>query len=86
MNSESLSEKIRSDDNLLGPLLARGSGDGDIVRPIFELAYARPPTDREAALVIAHLEAEESAGRSKRKALEGVLWSVINSKEFQLNH
>ena len=32
------------------------------------------------------LAAEQSAGRTRRKALEGLLWATLVSKEFQLNH
>ena len=64
----------------------RGLPDAEIVQTIFEIAYARPPTARERDLVFDHLQSEQAAGRSRRSAFESFLWSVINSKEFQLNH
>jgi hypothetical protein len=85
MNGESLGDKIQSEENVLG-LMAKSEDDARIVAEIFERAYARPPSASEHQVVATHITSELAAGRSRRRALESVLWSVLNSKEFQLNH
>jgi Protein of unknown function (DUF1553)/Protein of unknown function (DUF1549) len=86
MNGEPVNEKVQAEDNILGRLLARGSADAEVVQQIFERAYARAPSAREAQMILDHLASEQAAGRDQRRALDSVLWSVLNSKEFQLNH
>jgi hypothetical protein len=51
------------------------------VGDLYERAYSRPPTASERALIAKLLD-----GQAPRKAMESLLWSVLNSKEFQLNH
>ncbi len=86
MNGEVLGEKIQSEGNVLGQLTAKNVDNAGIVDQIFERAYARPPTAKELDIVLVHVTSELAAGRNRRQAFESVLWSVINSKEFQLNH
>ena len=86
MNGEALGEKIQSEENVLGQLTAKNMDNAGIVGQIFERAYARPPTAKELDIVLVHVTSELAAGRGRRQTLESVLWSVINSKEFQLNH
>jgi Protein of unknown function (DUF1553)/Protein of unknown function (DUF1549) len=86
MNGESVNEKVQAEDNILGHLLAQRLSDADVIQCLFERAYARAPSTGEAQLILDHLASEQAAGRGKRQALESVLWSVLNSKEFQLNH
>jgi hypothetical protein len=86
MNGEALGDKIQSEENVLGQLMARNVDNAGIIEEIFERAYARQPSAKERDLVLDHISSELAAGRSRRRALESILWSVINSKEFQLNH
>ena len=86
MNGEGVSEKIEADDNLLGELLAENSENEDVLAQIYERAYCRLPTQAEQVKVTRFIAAEKSAGRGRRRAFENVLWAVVNSKEFQLNH
>ena len=55
------------------------------VEALFQRAYARPPTAAQLGRMKAYIGAEQQAGRSRRRALENVLWAILNSKEFQLN-
>jgi hypothetical protein len=86
MNGVALREKVQADDNVLGELTGRSLGDTEILANVFERAYARPPSEKESAALADYLANERAAGRDRRRALENVLWSVLNSKEFQLNH
>jgi hypothetical protein len=86
MNGDTVQSKIADPNNILGRLLANGESEHRIVEELFLRAYSRPPTRTEIDEIGAFLNEEHNAGHSHRVALEGVLWSVLNSKEFQLNH
>ncbi|MBW3542267.1 MAG: DUF1549 domain-containing protein [Planctomycetes bacterium] len=66
--------------------LARGKGDApgaeELVREAYLRTFSRPPTDAELAVGREHL-AESS---DPREALRDLLWALVNSKEFLLNH
>ena len=86
MNGPSVRDKVEAEENILGELLGQDLDDSLILAGIYERAYARPPTDADISRVMGFLASERSAGRSRRRAFENVLWAVLNSKEFQLNH
>ena len=86
MNGEAVQSKVEAGENVLGDLLARHATDEPVVAGIYQRAYARPPTPNELGRVTSFVESERSAGRGRRRAFENVLWAVLNSKEFQLNH
>lgn len=85
-NSEVLAEKVTTDNNVIGVLLAKNLDNWGIITELYERAYSRPPTDREKVLLTDYVTSEAEAGRGRRRELEGILWSLLNSKEFQLNH
>ena len=86
MNGQTVRDKIEAPGNVLGKLLEQGIGDQQIIATIYERAFARLPRPTERGRIAAFIASERSAGRSRRRALENVLWAVLNSKEFQLNH
>jgi hypothetical protein len=49
---------------------------------LYLTAYSRPPNISELSRTVGYVDAQED----KRKALEDVLWTVLNSKEFMFNH
>jgi hypothetical protein len=84
MNGTTIQSKVEDKDNVLGgwePL-----PDSEVARSLYERAFARLPNDTELNHVMEHLASEKSAGRTRRKALEGLLWATLVSKEFQINH
>ncbi len=86
MNGVSVRDKVEADGNILSEFLAQNLRDEQVVAGIYERAYARPPTVAELGRITDFLAREHSAGRDRRRAFENVLWAVVNSKEFQLNH
>ena len=86
MNGTSVRDKVEADGNILSEFLAQDLRDEQVVAAIYERAYARPPTEAELGRITEFLAHERSAGRARRRAFENVLWAVVNSKEFQLNH
>ena len=85
MNSETIREKVTSEDNVLGRLLQKGLDDRAVIEDLYWRAYARLPGDADWTTVSKFLDRERAAGRDRRRALENVLWAILNSKEFQLN-
>ena len=86
MNGDAVRAKVEARANVVGELVAQGFGDRQIVETIYERAYARLPTAAEIGRISDFIANESAAGRGGRRALENVLWAVLNSKEFQLNH
>ena len=60
--------------------------DAEILNNLYERAFSRPPTPAEQERMLRYLAEEQARDRSRRSAWEGILWSVLNSKEFQTNH
>ena len=60
--------------------------DPEILNNLYERAYSRPPTPPERERILRYLADEQAREKSRRSAWEGILWSVLNSKEFQTNH
>ncbi|MBS1824136.1 MAG: DUF1553 domain-containing protein [Acidobacteria bacterium] len=84
MNGKTIHSKIEDKDNILSSWLALP--DTDVARLLYERAYSRPPSPAELDHVVTYLQSEAAAGRTRVKALQGLLWATLVSKEFQLNH
>jgi hypothetical protein len=86
INGETVLKKVQAPDNVLSRWMGEGWSDDRVIEAIYARAYARAPSDAERGAVKDFIKDEQAAGRSHRRALEGVLWTVLNSKEFQVNH
>lgn len=69
---------------LLGSLEAPFLNDDDRLRTLFLAALARQPTDEELTLCRDQLARYSESDRAK--AYSDVLWALLNSAEFGLNH
>ena len=85
MNSGTIRDKVEAKQNVLTDLLDQNLDDKAIVSSVYERAYARKPTPAQWDSISRFIADEQEAGRTRRRALENVLWAVLNSKEFQLN-
>jgi len=85
MNGSEIEDKVRDEDNILKRLLASGRDDAAIVSDLYLRSLARTPSPSETARLLDYVVGETSAGRTRRRALENVLWALLNSKEFQIN-
>jgi hypothetical protein len=66
----------------LPALLASGKCAGEIIEELFLATLSRPPSDDERASALAHVAARPS----RTEAFTDVLWALINTREFLLNH
>ena len=62
--------------------IAKGENPDNVIAQCFWEALSRPPTDVELQILGNHL----SSSQDKRGALEDIVWSLLNSKEFLLRH
>jgi hypothetical protein len=69
---------------LLGSIQAPFFGDDDRLRTLFLATFTRQPTDEELTLCRAQLAKYSESDRAK--AFSDILWSLLNSAEFALNH
>ena len=69
---------------LLGSIQAPFFGDDDRLKTLFLAALARNPTDEELKLCRDQLAKYSESDRGK--AFSDILWSLLNSAEFALNH
>ena len=81
-NSDELENKLASGEGRIAKLVADGKPIPAAIEDIYLAAYSRRPTDHEAKTATDYVEAQED----QRKALEDVLWTALNSKEFLFNH
>jgi len=84
MNGKTVQSKVEDKGNIL--VSWEGMADADVARALYERAFARQPSAAELGYVVDYLASEKASGRTRRKALEGMLWATLVSKEFQLNH
>jgi hypothetical protein len=83
MNSTQLQAKIESDTGRAAQLAKSDRTPDDIVRELYLLAYARLPDPDELNTARAAYSAPRA---TKRTATEDVMWALMNSAEFVLNH
>jgi hypothetical protein len=81
-NSDEVEGKIASGDGLIARRLAEKKPAAEIIDELYLAALSRQPTEAERTKAMAFVAAEQDP----RPALEDVLWTLVNSKEFLFNH
>jgi hypothetical protein len=81
-NSDEIENKLAAGDGRIARLLAENRTDLEIVDDLYLAAYSRFPRADERSKVLAYIA--RHANRSE--ALEDVLWTVLNSREFMFNY
>lgn len=79
MNSDSLQRKLAAKSPWLDALLAKPPSAA--VEEIYLRLFSRKPEDNERRITLAHL-----GEKPDRPRYEDLLWSLLNSAEFVLNH
>jgi cell division protein FtsB len=75
-------EKIKDANGRVAKLLKEKGADASRVDDLFLATLSRFPTEAERAACLAHMKNAESA----EKGLQGVLWSLLNTREFVVQH
>ncbi len=66
----------------LAKLLAEKKPDKDAIEELFLATLSRPPDERERSAGLTHVNGK----KERAKAFADVLWALINTREFILNH
>lgn len=88
INSDELRNKIAAGDGRAVQL----ANDKDRamtakIRELYLTAFSRPPTEQEEAFVEEYIDLKSKANpAAAQQALEDILWSLLNTKEFLFNH
>ena len=83
-NSDEIENKLADGNGKIAKLVETKRPTKEIVEELFLGAFSRPP--REAELTAALATVASAGQNNERQALEDVLWTLINSREFMFNH
>lgn len=72
--------------DLLRALDAPFFSDGDCIEVLFLSTVSRQPTPEELATCTAYVQQQREAGADRKQPLGDILWALLNSAEFLLNH
>ncbi|MBY0514392.1 MAG: DUF1553 domain-containing protein [Gemmataceae bacterium] len=75
-------EKVRDPNGRVARLLKEQPDDTKRVEELFLATVSRPPTDAEREVCVKYVTAADSP----EKGLQGVLWGLLNTREFLLQH
>jgi hypothetical protein len=81
LNGDTTTQKIQA-GNLIGRRLAEKKTPSDIIDELYIRCLSRKPLPQEKA----KLEGLMAAEPDKKKALDDILWAILNSREFMFNH
>jgi hypothetical protein len=80
MNSPLINNLIRAAGRTrLASILDRFKNDDDVLKELYLLVHAREPSEREMTICRDYLKRVNS----RPEAYEDILWSLVNSTEFQ---
>ena len=83
LNSEEVQGKLAAEVGRAAKLASTEATDDEAkIAELYQIALARLPTETELNAVMEHLKGQAD----RRAAMEDVVWSLINSKEFLFNH
>jgi hypothetical protein len=71
---------------LLAALAAPVFNDRERVEIVFLATVSRPPDEQELIRALAHLADARSGDSGENQALGDILWALVNTAEFALNH
>jgi hypothetical protein len=82
LNSPEIEAKVAHPSGRAARWEADPRPDADKVDELYRLAFSRAPTGDERGVCLAHLARRRAEGRA-RQGFEDLVWSVINTREFQ---
>jgi hypothetical protein len=81
-NGEFIQQRITAPKGRLAQLVAAGTSDEEVLRDLYLRALARPPTPDELKKAKTFLQ----AGEAREQTLQDLFWTLLNSREFLLQH
>ncbi|MFN3653156.1 MAG: DUF1553 domain-containing protein [Armatimonadota bacterium] len=83
MNSEQMHRRLTHDTGAAAELDKSGKPEEEVVRELYLRVLSRYPTAEEIAAARTAFTREKA---TRRQAIEDILWALMNSAEFILNH
>jgi hypothetical protein len=80
MTDQNLLNKIQR--GRLEKLMREPKSDAEIIEELFLATLCRPPTEKEKEAALEHIEKKSN----RNAGLTDVVWALINTREFVLNH
>jgi hypothetical protein len=81
-NHPRVRQKIADDNGRVARLLKEQSDEGRRVEEVFLAVLCRPPSEEERAACLQYVRGAPSAA----EGLRGVMWGLLNTREFLLQH
>jgi hypothetical protein len=86
-NGQTLNDKLRDKNSLVGKAISAGQNDAAIIDRVFLMALTRKPTAEERKKFLDILaEAAKDGAQSHREAIEDFVWAILTGREFLFNH
>ncbi|MEO7654014.1 MAG: DUF1553 domain-containing protein [Bryobacteraceae bacterium] len=82
MNGDAVQGKVANPEGRLREMIAGGATDDGIIERFYLSANGRRPTPEEVALAKSFIGKQAN----RELGLQGVVWALLNSKEFLFNH
>lgn len=81
-NSDEIENKLAAGDGKIAAMIKENKPIEKAIEELYLGGYSRPPRPRELAVIFKYVNSQEN----KQSALQDVLWTIVNSKEFMFNH
>ncbi len=81
-NSDEIENKIGDGSGRVAKLLKAKTPIPAMIEELYLTAFSRKPTAPELSRTKEYIESSSDT----QKAVEDVLWAILNSKEFMFNH
>jgi Protein of unknown function (DUF1553)/Protein of unknown function (DUF1549) len=85
-NSDEIENKIGSGEGKIAKLLKDKKTDKEIIDELYLGALSRFPTAEEQTTLLKFLEPFAAKPPERQQAMEDILWTVLNAKEFIFTH
>jgi hypothetical protein len=86
-NGQTLNDKLRDKNSIVGKQIATTMTDAAIIDQVFLLALTRKPTVEERKKFLDILaDAAKGGAQSRREAIEDFVWAILTGREFLFNH
>jgi hypothetical protein len=85
LNSDEVQQKLTAKDSHAARWAEDARPDDTKIEELYRLAFARPPTEEEKTVCLEHLKKRRAQGEL-RQGYEDLIATLINTKEFLLNH
>lgn len=89
-NSDEVENRLADGNGRIAQLVKEPRPIEESVDELFLASLSRPPRPAERQAAVAYVQTQSESGPNKQeltqRALEDLLWTLINSKEFMFNH